>query len=72
MNLRLTVSRIKGDGSESRVVTRTIPAIFPNTERSLSFIVSPSRMREGTLAVDLVGDKNVRNGYMKTVRSALK
>ncbi len=58
-NLRLTVSRIKGDGSESRVVTRTIPAIFPNTERSLSFIVSPGRMREGTLAVDLVGDKGV-------------
>ena len=58
-NLRLTVSRVKGDGSESRVVTRTIPAIFPNTERSLSFIVSPSRMREGTLAVDLVGDKGV-------------
>ena len=51
--------RVKGDGSESRVVTRTIPAIFPNTERSLSFIVSPSRMREGTLAVDLVGDKGV-------------
>ena len=58
-NLRLTVSRVKGDGSESRVVTRTIPAIFPNTERNLSFIVSPSRMREGTLAVDLVGDKGV-------------
>ena len=38
---------------KSRVVTRTIPAIFPNTERSLSFIVSPGRMREGTLTVDL-------------------
>ena len=58
-NLRLTVSRVKGDGSRSRVVTRIIPAIFPNTERSLSFIVSPGKMREGTLAVDLVGDKGV-------------
>ena len=58
-NLNMTVSRIKNDGSRSRVATRTIPAIFPNTERSLSFIVSPSKMREGTLAVDLVGDKGV-------------
>ncbi len=58
-NLNMTVSRIKNDGSRSRVATRTIPAIFPNTERSLSFIVSPGKMREGTLAVDLVGDKGV-------------
>ncbi|NLL35958.1 MAG: SYNERG-CTERM sorting domain-containing protein [Fretibacterium sp.] len=55
-NMYVTVTRVRDDGSRSRVASRIVPALFPNTERSFSFLLSPARMREGRLEVNLTGD----------------
>ena len=55
-NQYMNVTRIASDGTRERIAFRTIPAIFPNSERKMSFMVSPSVLRNSTFNVDIVGD----------------
>ena len=55
-NLYLDALRVDTDGTENRIATRVIPALFPNTERELSFIVSPKKAKNGFFTVDITGD----------------
>lgn len=55
-NQYMNVTRINPEGTLERIAFRTIPAIFPNTERNVSFMVSPELLRNSTFNVDIVGD----------------
>ncbi|MCR4817836.1 MAG: hypothetical protein K5841_02630, partial [Fretibacterium sp.] len=55
-NLYMDVLRTDPDGTENRVATRIIPALFRNTEREVSFIISPEKMEKGFFTVDITGD----------------
>lgn len=55
-NQYMNVTRTVSDGVRERIAFRTIPAIFPNSERKVSFMVSPSILRNSTFNVDIVGD----------------
>ena len=55
-NQYMNVTRTVSDGVRERIAFRTIPAIFPNSERKISFMVSPSTLRNSTFNVDIVGD----------------
>ena len=55
-NQYMNVTRTVSDGVRERIAFRTIPAIFPNSERKISFMVSPSTLRNSTFNVDIVGN----------------
>lgn len=55
-NQYMNVTRTVSDGVRERIAFRTIPAIFPNSERKMSFMVSPSILRNSVFNVDIVGD----------------
>lgn len=55
-NQYMNVTRTVSDGVRERITFRTIPAIFPNSERKVSFMVSPSILRNSTFNVGIVGD----------------
>lgn len=55
-NQYMNVTRINSEGTLERIAFRTIPAIFPNSERNVSFMVSPELLRNSTFNVDIVGD----------------
>ena len=52
----MNVTRTVSDRVRERIAFRTIPAIFPNSERKMSFMVSPSILRNSVFNVDIVGD----------------
>ena len=52
----MNVTRTVSDGVRERIAFRTIPAIFPNSERKMSFMVSPSILRNSAFNVDIIGD----------------
>jgi hypothetical protein len=54
-NLYLDVFRLDPDGTENRIATRIIPALFPNTEMETSFMVSPEKVKNGTFSASLAG-----------------
>ena len=54
-NLYLDVFRLDPDGTENRIATIFIPALFPNTEKEVSFMVSPEKMEEGKFSASLTG-----------------
>ncbi|MCR4818218.1 MAG: hypothetical protein K5841_04590, partial [Fretibacterium sp.] len=55
-NLYMDVLRTDPDGTENRVASRIIPALFRETEREVSFIISPEKMEKGFFTVDIAGD----------------
>ncbi len=55
-NLYMDVIRIDPDGSRNRIASRVIPALFSDTEREVSFMVSPEKARMGFFTVDITGD----------------
>ena len=55
-NLFIETTRTDADGSVHRVAFRSLPALFPNTEREVSFMVSPEKLTKGTFNVSLTGD----------------
>ncbi|MBQ9565831.1 MAG: hypothetical protein IJU98_09620, partial [Synergistaceae bacterium] len=54
-NMYLDVVRVDPDGSEVRVASRIVPALFPNTEYEVSFMVSPEKASAGTFGASLSG-----------------
>ena len=65
-NQYMNVTRTVFDGVRERIAFRTVPAIFPNSERKLSFMVSPSTLRNSTFNVDIVGDGANANLHWST------
>ncbi len=55
-NLFMETTRTDADGSVHRVAFRSLPALFPNTEREVSFMVSPEKLTKGTFSASLTGD----------------
>lgn len=54
-NLFMTAYKIT-NGEKNRIASRTIPALFPNYEHNVSFIISPKTIKDSSFALNLTGD----------------